>query len=89
MSVLVTVRTSIVSYAEMSAFVTQFREATRDYFYSAGISMQNKASLMGVSDEINRQADMIGFINAFGMYMVASLCVLPLVALVRVQRPPA
>ena len=44
---------------------------------------------MGVSGEIDRQADMIGFINAFGMYMVASLCVLPLVALVRVSKPSA
>jgi len=79
LSVLMAVRMSTVSYAELTTFITPFNEVLGQPEYSATIDLGSVTSLLGLSGELGRQADMIGFINAFGLYTVTSLAVLPLV----------
>jgi hypothetical protein len=45
--------------------------------------------LASASSEISRQAKMIGYINAFGLYTMASFVALPLVWCVRNPKPDA
>ena len=79
LSVLMAVRMSTISYAELTAFITPFNEVLELPQYSSTIDLGSATSLLGLSGELGRQADMIGFINAFGLYTVTSLAVLPLV----------
>ena len=42
--------------------------------------------LARIAVEVQQQADMIGFLNAFGIYTVASVAVIPFVWLVRMPK---
>ena len=86
LSVLTAAHMSQISYAELTEFITPFNEVLRQPEYSTRIDLGSVTSLLGLSGELGRQADMIGFINAFGLYTCATLAVLPLVFFVRVSR---
>ena len=87
LSVFAAVRMSKISYAELTEFITPFNEVLRQPVYNNALDLSTVEGLLGVSGEIVRQAEMLGFISAFGLYMVASLGVLPIVMLVRVRKP--
>jgi DHA2 family multidrug resistance protein len=46
-------------------------------------TVDTTTGLAGLAREINKQAAMIGYLNAFWMYTVASAIALPLVFIVR------
>ena len=88
LSVTTVIRTSKINYAELSERISPFNE---NLAYSGLLGAWNVDTVRGlaaVSGEIQRQALMIGYINAFGLYTLASLAVLLLVILVR-GKPPA
>ena len=86
LSVFVVIRTSQISYAELTAFISPFNEIVSQPAYRGTVDFGSTRGLLGVSGEIDRQASMIGFINAFGLYTLASLIILPLVAWVKVPK---
>ena len=88
LSVFTAVRVSTISYAEMTEFINPFNEVFRHPQYSDSVDISSVTSLLGMSSEIGRQAQMLGFITASGLYMLTSLAVLPLVAFVRVRGAP-
>jgi DHA2 family multidrug resistance protein len=89
LSVLTVVRTSTISYAELTAFINPFNKVFSHPQYIDAFDITTATGLLGLSGELERQAAMIGFINAFGIYTLASLLVLPLVFFVRVQHNKA
>jgi DHA2 family multidrug resistance protein len=79
---LVVVYTS-VNYAGLVEGVSVFNEMTR-YPYTIGTwSLDSVTSMAALSGEIQRQAAMIGYLNAFYLYALTALAVLPLVLFVR------
>jgi DHA2 family multidrug resistance protein len=72
LSVLVLIRSTSVSYAEMSQFITPFR------FGLEAWGAETPIGLVRLSGEIQRQAAMIGYINAFLMSGIIAAAAVPL-----------
>ena len=83
MAVLVLVRSTSINYARMTEFVTPYRRE----FTSAGMpeawNVETTTGLLRVSNEIFRQAAMIGYVNAFYLMGFAALIATPLACLLR------
>jgi MFS transporter, DHA2 family, multidrug resistance protein len=83
LSVAVLIRSTGVNYARMVEFVTPFNPIMALPSVSALWDLASVKGLAAASSEISRQAKMIGYINAFGLYTMASFIALPLVWCVR------
>ena len=87
LSVLVFVRSSQINYAQLSEFVTPFRPL---FYYSAlppSWNPETTAGLLQISREVQRQAAMIGYINAFYLMAVTAAVAVPLAFML--QKVPA
>ncbi|MDX2157626.1 MAG: DHA2 family efflux MFS transporter permease subunit [Hyphomicrobiaceae bacterium] len=87
LSVLVLVRTTSINYAHLSEFVTLFRPVMSYPDVTAAWDPATATGLMGLSREVQRQASMIGYINAFYMMGLAAILSVPLAFML--QRVPA
>ncbi len=85
-SVLVLVRSSTVSYAELVEFITPYRETMMFSGWPATWNLESTAGLSRVAREAQRQAAMIGYINAFYMMALVGAVAMPLSALMRPAR---
>ena len=83
LSVVVALRTAKVNYAELAEFVSPFNETLRYPWILGRWDLDSTAGLARISDEVARQAAMIGYVNAFYLFMLVSLAVGPLIHLVR------
>ena len=83
LSVAVLIRTTGMNYARMIEFVTPFNPVMDFPAVAAIWDLATTRGLAVASGEVSRQASMIGYINSFGLYMMASFSVLPLVWCVR------
>jgi MFS transporter, DHA2 family, multidrug resistance protein len=83
MAVLVLVRSTSINYARMTEFVTPYRRE----FTAAGMpeawNVETTTGLLRVSNEIFRQAAMIGYVNAFYLMGFAALIATPLACFLR------
>lgn len=87
LAVLVFVRSSSISYAQLVEFVSPYRSL---FYYQSLPTYWNPettAGLMQISREVQRQAAMIGYINAFYMMALTAAVAVPLAMLL--QRVPA
>jgi DHA2 family multidrug resistance protein len=88
MAILVLVRSSSINYAQLTEFVTLYRPFVTEATLPAVWNPDTAAGLMGLSREVQRQAAMIGYINAFYlMGFVGALAVPLAVCLRRVPSP--
>ncbi|MGH6620470.1 MAG: DHA2 family efflux MFS transporter permease subunit, partial [Alphaproteobacteria bacterium] len=85
-SVTVLIRTGQRSHAQLTEFITPFNEILKLPETPSFWSIDNLTGLAAVGGEIDRQAAMIGYLNAFSLFTLASLVVLPLIFLVRVPK---
>ena len=87
LAVLVLVRSSSISYAQLVEFVSPYRPLL--YYQSLPVSWnpETTAGLMRLSREVQRQAAMIGYINAFYMMALTAAVSVPLALLL--QRVPS
>ncbi|MEX2618417.1 MAG: DHA2 family efflux MFS transporter permease subunit [Alphaproteobacteria bacterium] len=86
LSVTILIRTSSMNYARFTEFISHFNPLL-DYPQNiVKFDIGSISGLAAISVELDRQADMIGFLNAFGAFTLASIIAVPLVLLVR--RPP-
>lgn len=86
LSVMAVVRTGKVNYAELSENVSPFNEVMR---FPSVMGLWNPETLPGLaalSQEITRQADMIGYTNAFLMYTLVCLGAAPFLVFVKIRR---
>ncbi len=89
LSVFTLIHTSQINYSRLVQFVHPFNEVMRHPRYAEAFEIESIAGLARISAELVRQATMIGFINAFGLYTLACVVVLPLVFFIRVPKQGA
>ena len=80
------VRASGANYSRMTELVSPYNHALGLPAVMGAWTMDTLPGLMRLAKEITRQAAMIGYLNAFGMYTLASLAALPLILMVRRRR---
>src|SRR5688572_14491235 len=83
LSILVLVRTSSISYAELSEFISAYRPIFSDPSFPAIWNPEAADGLMRLSREVQRQATMIGYINAFYLMTAAAAVSVPLAVCLR------
>ncbi len=86
LSVTTVIRTGTTNYARMTEFVTPFNELLTFPQY---LNLWDAETIMGlarIAVEVENQSDMIGFLNAFGIYTIASATVIPFILMVRMPR---
>jgi DHA2 family multidrug resistance protein len=78
LSVLVLVRSTSINYAQMTELITPYREALLLPGMPVSWSPETTAGLMRLSGELQRQAAMIGYVNAFYLMAFTALVSVPL-----------
>jgi len=82
-SIAVVIRTSNITYSDLTAHASPYND---NFLYSSSAGAWNLDSLTGVAafaGEIGRQSSMIGSLNAFWLFGVVSLAVIPFLWMVR------
>jgi DHA2 family multidrug resistance protein len=82
-SVAEVVRATGANYSRMVEFLSPFNRTLSLPSAMGTWTVDTTTGLAGLAREINKQAAMIGYLNAFWMYTVASAIALPLVFIVR------
>jgi DHA2 family multidrug resistance protein len=77
------VRSGRASYAEIVEVLNPFNERLNYGSVMGGWDASSAGGLAALSAEVGRQANMIGYVNAYYAYAVAAVLVLPLVFLAR------
>jgi DHA2 family multidrug resistance protein len=83
LAVLVLVRSTSINYARMTEFITPYREDLLFPSLPVTWSTETATGLMRLSNEIQRQAAMIGYINAFTVLGLAAAISVPLAFMMR------
>jgi DHA2 family multidrug resistance protein len=83
LAVMVLVRSTSMNYARMTEFITPFREALLFPSLPVTWSLESAHGLMRLSGEVQRQAAMIGYVNAFHVMALAAAAAVPLAFLLR------
>jgi DHA2 family multidrug resistance protein len=86
LSITLVVRMTQSHRAEISPSVSPFNEALSLPSVTGAWDLDDPRSLASLSAEVNRQAAMLGYIDAFWAFAAAAVVVLPLIALVRWRR---
>jgi DHA2 family multidrug resistance protein len=79
------VRTTGANYSRMTEMITPYNQALALPNVAGGWSVDTVSGLAKLANEINRQAAMIGYLNAFMMYTATSA--LAVVFALMVRRP--
>jgi DHA2 family multidrug resistance protein len=83
LAVLVFVRSTSINYAELSEFVTPYRPLLYYSAFPASWNPETTVGLMSLSREVQRQAAMIGYLNAFYMMAITAVVSVPLALLLK------
>lgn len=83
LSVALVLRSTATNYAGLTEHITVFNELFR-YPGLAGLwNIEDREGLAALSGEIRRQAQMIGYINAFYLYTFAACAAMPLIMVIQ------
>jgi DHA2 family multidrug resistance protein len=77
-----------VSHSDLAAHITPYSLPPVDPVITQGLPPVTDAALMMMDAEINRQALMIAYIDDFKLMMILTLCVVPLLLLLKKGRIP-
>jgi DHA2 family multidrug resistance protein len=86
LSFMVVVRTARINYAEFAENITPYKESLRFPVVTGAWDLETVEGLTRIGSEMDRQAQMVGYDNAFIMYAIVCFASLPLLLLVRVKR---
>ena len=86
--VMILLRSTAINYARMTEFISPFNKTLVFPVIPSQWELATMPGLQRISDEIGRQAAMIGYINAFYLMGFAALVAVPLSAMMR-RRPAA
>ena len=86
LTIALVIQSSSMSYADLTGFVSIFGESSTVMSLKGTSMPQTAPELMRLSNEIDRQSRMIGYINAFYLYAIISFSVIPLIMLVRMPQ---
>ena len=82
-TVLVLVRSTSINYARMSEFVNPYNRTLLFPDFPAAWSLDTVTGLLRLSNEVQRQAAMIGYVNAFYLMGFTAAVAVPLACLMR------
>jgi DHA2 family multidrug resistance protein len=85
-SVAEVVRATGANYSRLIEYVSPFNKVLTMPDVTGGWNLESARGLAGVTQEITRQALMIGYLNSFYLYTAASVAAIPLVLLVGRKR---
>jgi len=85
-SFMVVVRSARISYAELAENISPYEESLRFPGATGSWDIESLRGLARIGSEMSRQAQMIGYDNAFILYAIVCFASLPLLLLVRVKR---
>jgi len=85
-SVTTLVRTGQMNHAWLTEYISPFNERLAFPNLPNAWDIENLSGLAAMGGEIGRQAAMLGYLNAFGLYTAACVVVLPLILLVRIPK---
>ncbi len=77
------VRSTSANYGRLVEALTPFNKLLTDPFALGGWNVDSLRGLASVSREIGRQATMIAYLNAFGLFTAACAVTIPLILLMR------
>ncbi|MBT6884604.1 MAG: DHA2 family efflux MFS transporter permease subunit [Rhodospirillaceae bacterium] len=83
LSVTTVIRTQTMNYGALREYITPFNEAFHRFSNITGMELDKLGDLARLNDLLTDQAQMIGFLNAFGLYTMMCLAVLPLILMIR------
>ncbi len=83
LAVLVLVRSTTINYSRMTEFITPYREALIFSSLPGSWDPQTAAGLLRLSNEVQRQAAMIGYVNAFYLMAFTAAVAVPLACMLR------
>jgi MFS transporter, DHA2 family, multidrug resistance protein len=86
LTVVLLVRSTAVNYSRMVEFINPFNTNLRSGIAPPAWNIGTTSGLMRLTREIERQASMIGYINAFHLLALTAAVAVPLVCLMR-NRP--
>ena len=86
LSFMVVVRTARINYAELAEHISPYKESLLFPGVTGAWNLESVEGLSRIGDEVGRQAQMVGYDNAFIMYAIVCFASLPLLLLVRVKR---
>ena len=87
LSVAVVIHTAKMNYGRLVENISPYNENLSFDWILGGWSTESPIALAALGGEIQRQAAMIGYVNAFYMYALTSLAVIPLIFLVGRRKP--
>lgn len=89
-SVMAVLRTAKTNRAEMVEHISPLNESLRFPDLADRFSLDSAESMASIAGEINRQAQLIGYLNAFLLYTAAAVITMPFLFFVRIKvaRPP-
>lgn len=85
LSFMTVVRTAKINYSELVQQINPYNEMLHLSFVTGGWSVDSMRGIAGLSREIGRQAEMIGYDNAFVLYAVVCFAALPLLLFVQIK----
>jgi len=85
LSVLLVTRTAKLNYSDLTGFVTPYNEVLEIPSLLGAWNPETLRGLATIGGEIERQARMIGYSNAFWLYTVLSFAIIPLLMLIRIK----
>ncbi len=89
LSILVLVRSTAENYSGLSATVSPMNKTLQSPHLAGGWTWDTTEGLAALSDEVQRQALMGGYLNAFALFAAAAALALPIVWLFRIPKGPA
>jgi DHA2 family multidrug resistance protein len=88
LSISLAVHMARTGYADLAEQVSPYSQALKMPWVTGGWNLTEQKGLAALSAEMARQAQMIGYLDAFVFFIATSLVVLPLVLLVRLKPHP-
>ena len=85
--VLVLVRTSAQNYDRLRGEISPFNELFSLPAVAGGWSLDSATAISSVASEVQRQADMVGYLNAFYLFGIAAAIGIPMAFLFQASRP--
>ena len=82
-SIALIIRTTNVSYAEMTEYVSPYNKNFNIPSVSGAWGIESTEKILEIGSEVMRQSMMIGYINSFAFFALTALIALPLVLMIR------
>ena len=83
-SVMAAIRTTKMSHAELAEHVSPFSEVLRLPGVMGDFSLDSLGGIAAIASEVDRQAQLVGYLNAFLLYTAAAVLTMPFLFFVRI-----